>query len=282
METKLCDSRVETCSADDPAASAYSGSASTESLPPPDGAPRVGADTARQAVFATTHWSVVLAAGDHNFPQAGESLEKLCRTYWLPLYAYVRRRGFAEADAQDLTQAFFAWVLERDWLSRADQERGRFRSFLLTSISRFLANEWDRSHSQKRGGGRVLPLSVAQGDTRCRWEPADSVTPEQTFERKWAITLLDRVMDQLLAEFAAEGKAELFERLKPCLLGERTSQPYARLASRLGMTEGSIKVAVHRLRQRYREALRDEIANTVVRPEDVEDEMRHLFTVLTR
>jgi RNA polymerase sigma factor (sigma-70 family) len=239
-------------------------------------------EVARQAVFATTHWSVVLAAGRSDAPQAQASLEKLCQTYWLPLYAYVRRRGYSQADAEDLTQEFFARLLEGDWLQRADQHRGRFRSFLLTSISYFLANEWDKSRTQKRGGGRVVSLPFDAADTSCRWEPADTVTPEQTFEWRWAIALLDQVMNLLCAEYSGQGKTELFEELKPCLLGDRESQPYATLASKLGMTEGSVKVAVHRLRQRYRQFLREEIAHTVASPGEVEDELRHLFAVLAR
>ncbi len=237
-------------------------------------------EVARRAVFATTHWSVVLAAGRSDSPQARESLEKLCQTYWYPLYAYVRRRGHAEADAKDLTQGFFAWLLERDWLERADQQRGRFRSFLLTSFNGFLANEWNRARAQKRGGGRTLSLPFDAADPHCRWEPADNVTPEQVYERRWAVTLLDEVMGRLREDYARQDKAELFAQLKPCLLGQRAAQPYAALASTLGMTEGSVKVAVHRLRQRYRQLLRAEIANTVAQPEDVEEEMRHLFAVL--
>ncbi len=237
-------------------------------------------EVVRQAVFATTHWSVVLAAGRGDSPQAQASLEKLCQTYWCPLYAYVRRRGYAEADAKDLTQAFFAWLLERDWLERADQQRGRFRSFLLSSFNGFLANEWNRARAQKRGGGRVISLSFDPADPRCGWEPADNVTPEQAFEWRWAVTLLDEVMSRLREDYTRQDKADLFEQLKPCLLGERAAQPYAALASKLGMTEGSVKVAVHRLRQRYRQLLREEIANTVAQSEDIEEEMRHLFAVL--
>jgi RNA polymerase sigma-70 factor (ECF subfamily) len=238
-------------------------------------------EVARRAVFATTHWSVVLAAGS-DAPQAQESLEKLCQTYWYPLYVYVRRRGYAEADAKDLTQEFFARLLKGDWLGRADQQRGRFRSFLLTSMSRFLMNEWDKARAQKRGGGQVVSLPFGSADERYRWEPADNVTPEQSFERRWALALLDQVMNRLCADYAEQNKAELFETLKPCLLGERSAQPYTMLASKLGMTEGSVKVAVHRLRQRYRQLLREEIAHTVEKPEEVEEEMRHLFAVLAR
>ena len=234
----------------------------------------------QRGVFATTHWSVVLAAGRSDVPQARAALEQLCQTYWYPLYAYVRRRGYAPADAEDLTQQFFAWLLERDWLGRADPQRGRFRSFLLTSISHFLANEWDKARAQKRGGGRVVSLQRDEAETRCTREPVDHLSPEQSFEWRWALALLEQVMNRLSAEFAREGRADLFEALKPCLLGERTAQPYAALATKLAMTEGSVKVAVHRLRQRYRQLLRDEIAGTVEKPEEVEEEMRHLFSVL--
>jgi RNA polymerase sigma-70 factor (ECF subfamily) len=239
-------------------------------------------EIARLSAFATTHWSVVLTAGRSNTLQAQDALEKLCQTYWYPLYAYVRRRGYSPADAEDLTQKFFAWLLERDWLARANQQRGRFRSFLLTSISNFLANEWDKARTQKRGGGQILSLPYDAAETRCAREPVDNVTPEQSFERRWALTLLDQVMDRLSAEYARAGKGELFGELKPCLLGERAAQPYAALATKVGMTEGSIKVAVHRLRQRYRQLLRDEIANTVAAPEEIEEEMRYLFAVLAR
>jgi RNA polymerase sigma-70 factor (ECF subfamily) len=234
------------------------------------------------AIFATTHWSVVLTAGRSDAPQAQDALEKLCQTYWYPLYAYVRRRGNSPADAEDLTQAFFAWLLERDWLGVADRQCGRFRSFLLTSFSRFLANEWDKARTQKHGGGRMVSLPFDDAEAGCARESADNATPEQSFEWRWALTLLDQVMHRLSAEFTRDGKAELFEMLKPCLLGERTAQPYATLALKLAMTEGSMKVAVHRLRQRYRQLLREEIANTVAKPEEIEEELRYLFAVLAR
>ncbi len=234
----------------------------------------------RQSVFATTHWTVVLAAGRSDMPRAQESLEKLCQTYWHPLYVYVRRRGYPPEDAKDLTQGFFVWLLERNWLGAADQQRGRFRSFLLTSFSRFLSNEWDRVKAQKRGGGRIVSLQFKEEETG--WEPAGSITPEQSFERHWALALLDETMNRLGAEFAQDGKMKMFEALKPCLLGERGAQPYAELAVKMGMTEGSVKVAVHRLRQRYRRLLRDEIAHTIEKPDEVEDELRHLFSVLAR
>ena len=236
----------------------------------------------RGSVFATTHWSVVLSAKEPGSIDSDAALESLCRTYWRPLYAYVRRRGYSPADAEDLTQSFFSWLLERNWLSRADQQRGRFRSFLLASISNFLANEWDKARTQKRGGGRLIFLREDEGQTGPFLELADNRSPEQIFEWHWALRLLDQVMNQLCAEFARDGKTELFETLTPCLVGERTAQPYAALASKLGTTEGSVKVGVHRLRQRYRQLLREEIARTVAKPEEIEEELRHLFAVLAR
>ncbi len=245
------------------------------------GTPPLG-EVAPQAVFATTHWSLVLAAGHNESPQARQSLEKLCQTYWLPLYVFVRRRGYSDADAKDLTQGFFAWLLERNWLASADQDRGRFRSFLLTSISHFLDNEWDKSRAQKRGGGKVIALPFDPSNTNCGWEPPDHHTPEQSFEYRWALALLEEVMNRLGAEYTRQGKQALFEALKPCLVGDRAAQPYAELAAQLRMTEGSVKVAVHRLRQHYRRLLREELSNTVTQPEQVDEEMRYLFAVLAR
>ena len=250
--------------------------AEEESTTPPLGV------VARQPVFATPHWSVVLTAGRVDAPLARESLDKLCQAYWYPLYVYVRRRGYNEADAKDLTQEFFARLLRGDGLGRADRQKGRFRSFLLASISHFLANEREKSRRQKRGGGLVITLPFGANDEHHRWEPADNLTPEQSFERRWALALLDQVMSRLRAEYAGEDKEKLFAELKPCLLGERTAQPYAGLASTLGMTEGSVKVAVYRLRQRYRQLLREEIANTVAKPEEIEDELSHLFGVFAK
>lgn len=233
--------------------------------------------------FVTTHWSVVLTAGRSDTTRAHEALEKLCRAYWFPLYAYARRRGYSVEDAQDLTQEFFARVLEHHWLSRADQARGRFRTFLLTAMERFLANEWDKVRALKRGGGqRNIPIQLDTAETRYGVEPADTRTPEQAFEYRWALALLDEVVGQLEAEFRSRGQSEMFTALKPCLVGDRASQPYAELAGKLGMEEGAVKVAVHRLRLRYRELLRAEIANTVDSDGEVEAEMRHLFNVLTR
>jgi RNA polymerase sigma-70 factor (ECF subfamily) len=233
-------------------------------------------------VFATTHWSVVLsAAHDSHSPQARDALAKLCQTYWYPLYAYVRRRGHGAQDAQDLTQAFFARLLERHWVGDAHRERGRFRTFLLTAMSRFLADEWDKLRAQKRGGNVIhVPIQLDTAETRYGCEPASQATPEQCFERRWALTLLETVLQSLQAEYENEGKASLFAALNPCLVGDRDAQPYAALAARLQLSEGAVKVAVHRLRKRYRHRLRTEIARTMAEGENVDDELRHLFAVL--
>jgi RNA polymerase sigma-70 factor (ECF subfamily) len=237
----------------------------------------------RGPVFVTTQWSVVHTAARPDTTQAGAALEKLCRTYWYPLYAYVRRRGHSAADAQDLTQAFFARLLERNWVGAADRERGRFRTFLLTAMSRFLADEWDKVRAQKRGGDRVhVPLQLDSAETRYGLEPADeAATPEQSYERRWALTLLDTVLQRLREEYEREGRGALFAGLHVCLVGGREAQPYAELAGRLNLSEGAVKVAVHRLRKRYRQLLRSEIAQTMTETEDVDEELRHLFSVLS-
>jgi len=215
--------------------------------------------------------------------QGWAALEKLCQTYWYPLYAYVRRRGHSPHDAQDLTQAFFARLLERHWLEDADRERGRFRTFLLTAMSRFLANEWDKLRARKRGGHAVhVPVQLDTAETRYGHEPADDRTPERCYERRWALTLLDTVLQRLRSEYESDGRQAVFGALSSCLVGGRESQPYAQLAARLHMNEGAVKVAVHRLRKRYRQLLRDEIAQTTAGPGDVDGELRHLFAVLAR
>ena len=235
----------------------------------------------RHAAFVTTHWSVVVTAGRSDTTRAQAALARLCQTYWYPLYTYVRRRGYSPPDAQDLTQEFFARLLAQNWLAQADRERGRFRTFLLAALSHFLANEWDKARAQKRGGSiQLVPLQLDNAETRYGQEPADPLTPEQCFERRWALALLDEVLNRLRQEQVAAGTGEMFDALKPCLVGDRQAQPYAALAAELGMTEGAVKVAVHRLRQRYRQLLREEIANTVATPEEVNAEMHHLFNVL--
>ena len=232
-------------------------------------------------MFATTHWSVILAATRSETTRARAALARLCQTYWYPLYAYIRRRGYEEHDAQDLTQEFFARLLEHKWLAQADRERGRFRTFLLAAMGHFLANEWDKARTQKRGGGvEMVPLQLDSAETRYGKEPADPMTPEQCYDRRWALALLEEVLNGLRQEHAAAGTEELFDALKPCLVGDRQAQPYAALGARLGMTEGAVKVAVHRLRQRYRQLLREEIAHTVASPDEVNEEMRYLFSVL--
>jgi len=233
------------------------------------------------AAFVTTHWSVVLAARRSDTTRAQAALARLCQAYWYPLYAYVRRRGYQAPDAQDLTQEFFARLLRQNWLAQADRERGRFRTFLLAALSHFLANEWDKARAQKRGGAvEMVPLQLDSAETRYGQEPADPLTPEQCFERRWALALLDEVLNRLRAEHVAAGTIAMFDALKPCLVGDRQAQPYAALATKLGMTEGAVKVAVHRLRQRYRQSLQEEIANTVASPGEVDEEMHHLFAVL--
>ena len=239
-------------------------------------------DVSRQPAFVTTHWSVVLTAGRDDTTRARVALERLCQTYWYPLYAYVRRRGYSPEDAQDLTQEFFARLLEHKWLGRADQQRGRFRSFLLSSMNHFLADEWDKARAQKRGGNLThVPLQFGEAETRYCHEPADPVTPEQNYERRWALTLLDQVLQRLRSEYEQEGRGEFFATLHPCLVGDRNSQPYAELAGKLGISEGTVKSAVHRLRQHYRQLLREEIAQTVAAPGEVDEELRHLFAVLS-
>ncbi|MDH7502317.1 MAG: sigma-70 family RNA polymerase sigma factor [Verrucomicrobiota bacterium] len=236
-----------------------------------------------KAAFVTTHWSVVLAASRQtDTAHSRSALEELCRTYWYPLYNYVRRRGYAPEDACDLTQEFFARLLERHWLARADRSRGRFRAFLLTAMERFLANEWDKERALKRGGNRqFVPVQLDAAETRYGAEPTDTHTPEQAFERSWAMTLLETVLNRLEAEQRAEGKAEQFGALRQCLLGDREALPYAEIARVMGTSEGAVKVAAHRLRQRYRELLRAEIANTVSSAAEIDAEMCHLLKALT-
>jgi RNA polymerase sigma factor (sigma-70 family) len=235
------------------------------------------------AWFATTRWTLVLSAGDPTSPHAATALELLCRAYWYPLYAYVRRRGHSPPDAQDLTQEFFSQLLEHHWIARADRQKGRFRSFLLMALKRFLANERDKVQTVKRGG-RVqrVPLPLDAAETRYTQEPVDTSTPEQVFEKRWALALLESVLGRLREEYVSDGKAVLFDALKPCLLGNGEAQPYATVAAQLEMTEGAVKVAVCRLRERYRGRLREEIAHTVASPAEVDEELRHLLRVLAR
>jgi RNA polymerase sigma factor (sigma-70 family) len=231
--------------------------------------------------FPTTRWSLVVAAGDPHRKEAQSALVSLCEHYWYPLYAYLRRRGYPSHQAQDLTQDFFIRVLEGRYLDRADPEKGRFRSFILTSLKFFVADEEDRHRAHKRGGGMVVPLECSSGEERYQREPAHDETPERIFERRWALALLDRVVEKLREEFVHHGRLEHFERLKVFLLGQ-SDAPYAALAQEMNTSEGALKVAVHRLRKRYREIFRQEIADTVADPADVESELRFLAAVLTR
>ncbi len=234
------------------------------------------------ATFATTHWSVVLAAGDPDTLQSAAALEQLCRAYWYPLYACVRRRGHQPQDAQDLTQGFFASLLAGNYLARADRERGRFRTFLLTAFDNFLHNEHDRTTALKRGGGREFiswDEHVAEG--RYAQEPAGGLSPEQLFEKRWAATLLERVLVRLRAEFDQAERRELFDQLKPHLWGEDEAAPYAELGTRFAMTVSALKVTVHRLRRRYRDLLRDEIAQTVADPAEIDGEIQYLIRVVS-
>jgi RNA polymerase sigma-70 factor (ECF subfamily) len=231
------------------------------------------------AVFVTTHWSVVLSARDEESPRGAEALEALCRTYWYPLYAYVRRLGHSPADAQDLTQEFFARLLQKHYLQSVDQEKGKFRTFLLVALQRFLANEWDRRHAQKRGGfAPIVSIDQELAESRFASDPSHAVQPDVLFERQWAMTLLERTMTRLREEYVATGRAKLFEHLQGCLAKDESASPYAEIAARLNLTEAAVKMAVHRLRARYREILRAEIADTVASPEEVEEEIRQLFS----
>lgn len=231
--------------------------------------------------FATTRWSLVRAAGDHAAPESRAALEALCGIYWYPLYAFIRRQGHDADRAQDLTQEFFARLLERDDLAAVDRSKGRFRSFLLTACKHFLCNVYDRAHARKRGGGRgPLPIDAVVAEGRYGREPSHDETPERLFERRWALALLDQVLARLRQEYAAAGKDRLFDRLKGHLTGEADGLPHARAAAELGLSEGAVKVAVHRLRKRYRELLQDEIVQTLDDPAEVEDEIRALFAAL--
>jgi RNA polymerase sigma-70 factor (ECF subfamily) len=230
-------------------------------------------------VFATTRWTVVLAAGRPEAPRAAAALEELCQTYWYPLYVYVRRQTTTREDAEDLTQAFFAKFLEKNYLEGLSSDKGKFRAFLLVSLKHFLANEWDRANRQKRGGGVAnLSLDWQDADTRYQINPADSLSPDKLYDRAWAVTLLGRVVTRLRAESDSEGKARVFDQLKPFLTADKGTIPYATAAAALGWTEGAVRVAVHRLRRHYRELLRDEIAQTLADPTQAETELQSLMS----
>jgi RNA polymerase sigma factor (sigma-70 family) len=230
------------------------------------------------AWFATTQWSVVLSAHGGDAAQSGAALEMLCQTYWYPLYAYVRRQGRSPADAQDLTQEFFARLLQKDYLLNVAREKGKFRTFLLVALKRFLVNDWTRNQTQKRGGGCVhIPLHVENAETRYLAEPADRLTAERLYERRWALTLLERVLERLRQEFSSGDKEILFEKLKGSLMAEKGEFPTREAAATLGMSEGSVRVAIHRFRRRFRKLFYDEVAHTVADPKDIEKEIHRLL-----
>ena len=234
------------------------------------------------AQFTTTHWSVVLAAAEPGSESGELALSTLCRNYWYPLYAYVRRQGHGPDEAQDLTQSFFARLLEKNYLGLANPERGRFRTFLLSSLKNFLVNDWRRDQRRKRGGTEPgLSLDEMSPEERFAAEPADTLNPERIYEKRWASTLLEHVLARLRQDYASSGRADLFDALKDYLWGEKNLAAYAEAAAALGLSEGAVKVAIHRLRQRYRDLLRAEIANTVASPEEVDEELRHLIDVIS-
>ena len=237
--------------------------------------------TPRQDWFTTTRWTLVLEAADTRSPHGREALEDLCECYWYPLYVYVRRRGYGSEEAQDLTQGFFAQFLAKGYIKAADPQRGKFRSFLLSSLQNYLANEWDRARAKKRGGGRIpISLDFEKGEERYHVEPADDISPDKVYEQRWALALIDRTLERLAAAMEQAGQSQRFNSLQPFLTGETTGTRYRSVAARLGMTEGAVKVAVHRLRQRFGVLLREEVGQTVADSGQVDEEIRYLLSVL--
>jgi RNA polymerase sigma factor (sigma-70 family) len=232
-------------------------------------------------VFPNTRWSVVLAARQPS-PESASALETICREYWQPLYVFVRRCGQSPHDAQDLTQEFFRRLIEKEWLAAADREKGKLRTFLITALKQFMANEWRHASAQKRGGGQAhAPLDTSFAESRFATD-SQTLAPEELFDRQWALRLLDLTLTRLGAEFAATGKPQEFEMLKKCLLAGRGAIDYAAVAAQLGVNEGAARVAVHRLRKRFREIYREEIRQTLAEGEDLDTEMRHLALALAR
>lgn len=238
-----------------------------------------GSGLPQRPAFLTTHWSVVLSAQNPESPQSAEALSKLCSTYWFPLYAFVRRQGRSPHDAQDLTQEFFSRLLEKDYLKSAAREKGKFRTFLLVALKRFLANDWDRQHAEKRGGfAPVVSIDQELAESRFESEPSHNQQPDVLFDRQWAMTLLEHTMKRLQEEYVTSGRARFFEFLRGALARDESALPYAQIAGQLNLSEAAVKMAVQRLRARYREILRAEIAETVSAPDEVEEEIRHLFS----
>jgi RNA polymerase sigma-70 factor (ECF subfamily) len=231
--------------------------------------------------FRTTQWSLVLRAGEQNSEVVEQALQDLCRRYWYPLYCYVRRRGYSAEDAQDLTQEFFARLLSKGGLASVDRSKGKFRSFLLGSMAHLLANEWNRSQTQKRGGGCPhFSMDAAAAEERYQYEPSNQLTPETIFERRWAETLIDTVTRRLQTEFAESGMADRFEGLKGFLIAGDEPTSYAAAAARVGISEGAVRTAIYRMRQRYGELFRAELAETVTNYQELEEEIRHFLAVL--
>jgi RNA polymerase sigma-70 factor (ECF subfamily) len=240
-----------------------------------------GSVGASNDVFASTHWSVELAAAQKGSPAAAEALEGLCRAYWRTLYFYTRRRGYSVEESQDLTQSFFARFLEKKSFALADPYRGRFRTFLLKSLEHFLADDWKRAHRVKRGGGKVeIPWDIYTANNRYAAEFTNTMAPDRLYEKHWAMSLLYRVLRHMRNDYGKAGKSQLFEVLQDFLWGLEDSTSYAQIAERMGMTEGAVRVAVHRLREHYRERLRTEVAQTVSDPKDVDEEIRHLIRAI--
>lgn len=241
-----------------------------------------GAGLGARGLLATTHWSVVLTAGQQDSPEATEALEHLCRSYWYPLYAYVRRQGYSPADAQDLTQGFFLRLLQKNLVAVAQADRGKFRWFLLASLRHYLANEWDRAKAQRRGGRYTfIPLDEAAAEDLYRQDTGQGLAPEKLYDRAWAVMVMQRVRDRLREEYAAAGKAERLEILDELLPGEEGEMTRSEAALRLGLSAGGVRTEIHRLRRRYGELLRAEVAHTVSAPNEIEEELRHLIDVMS-
>lgn len=235
-----------------------------------------------RAAFSTTHWSVILDASKTDCPTASQALEGLCRAYWYPLYAFVRRRGFIQVEAEDLTQAFFAYILGKSALKTVSREKGKFRTFLLAALNNFLKNEYDKSQARKRGGGLLQSWDGLKAEDRYLHEPVDNVTPEHLFDRRWAFTLIEKVLEKTRSEYDKAGRSVLFEQLCPFLVDASDIEAIRKAAVQLHMSYGAMKVALHRLRRRFGEYLRTEIASTVSSPDQIEDEIRFLFSVISK
>lgn len=233
--------------------------------------------------FTTTHWSMVLAAGESSLPGSSAALERLCQIYWQPLYVYARRLGRNPEEAQDIVQSFFACLLEKRFLEAADPERGKFRSFLLSAFRHFVFKEWRHNHTIKRGGSMVIaPIELEQAEENYRLEPADSLTPKDVYEKRWVLSLLEQVFAQLRREYADAGSLPLFEQVKGLLTGDSPARTHLEIATQLGMTQGAVKVAVHRLRKRFKQVLMEEVAGTVASPTQVEEEIGYMLQLMSR